>query len=215
MSQAKSATPAKAAKAKRPEAGEIPRRQEIAPKPMALDLPRGALSQEMQAYFAKCEEKIGFVPNVLQAYAIDDAKLSAFAAFYNDLMLAPSGLSKLEREMIAVVVSAENRCFYCLVAHGAAVRQLSNDPALGELMALNYRAADLSPRHRAMLDFAVKMTRESYAMAESDRQKLRDVGFSERDIWDVAAVASFYNMSNRMASAVDMRPNGEYHGLAR
>ena len=155
------------------------------------------------------------MPNVLVAYAHDDAKLSAFAAFYNDLMLAPSGLSKLEREMIAVAVSSVNRCYYCLTAHGAAVRQLSEDPALGELMAMNYRAAELSRRHRAMLDFAVKLTETPHLIEEADRAALRSVGFSERDLWDVAAVASFFNMSNRMASAVDMRPNAEYHRQAR
>ncbi len=203
------------AKAKKPEAGEKPARQDAAPKPMALNLPAAKLSEAMQTYFAKCDDKIGFVPNVLEAYAIDNAKLEAFAAFYNDLMLAPSGLSKLEREMIAVAVSAENRCFYCLVAHGAAVRQLSGDPVLGEMIVMNYRAAHLSRRHRAMLDFAVKMTRESYAIEEADREALRKAGFSDRDIWDVAAVASFYNMSNRMASAVDMRPNVQYHAQAR
>ena len=110
----------------------------------ALKLPPAPLSPEMAAYFAKCEEKLGFVPNVLKAYAFDPAKLAAFVAMYNDLMLAPSGLSKLEREMIAVAVSSHNRCYYCLVAHGAAVRQLSGDPPLGELMAMNYRAARLS-----------------------------------------------------------------------
>lgn len=182
---------------------------------MALDLAMTELSPEMSAYFAKCDEKIGFTPNVLMAYAHDNAKLAAFAAFYNDLMLAPSGLSKLEREMIAVAVSSENKCFYCLTAHGAAVRQLSGDPVLGELLVMNYRAADLSPRHRAMLDFAVKMTTESAAVGEGDRQALREAGFSERDIWDIAAVAGFFNMSNRIASAVDMRPNVEYHGMAR
>lgn len=182
---------------------------------MALDLARGELSAEMQAYFAKCVEKIGFVPNVLQAYAIDNAKLAAFAAFYNDLMLAPSGLNKLEREMIAVVVSAENRCFYCLVAHGAALRQLSGDAALGEAIAFNYRVAKISPKQRAMLDFALKMCRASAEIEEKDRESLRLAGFSERDIWDIAAVASFYAMSNRMASAVGMMPNAEYHALGR
>jgi uncharacterized peroxidase-related enzyme len=169
----------------------------------------------MAAYFQKCRDKIGFVPNVLQAYSHDMAKLEAFAAFYNDLMLAPSGLSKLEREMIAVVVSAENRCFYCLAAHGAAVRQLSGKPELGDMLVMNYRAAELSPRERAMLDFAVLMTKASATIEERDRQALRDAGFSDRDIWDIAAVASFYNMSNRMASATDMRPNPEYHSQAR
>src|SRR5689334_10430763 len=106
----------------------------------ALKLAPAELTPEMAAYFKKCEEKLGFVPNVLKAYAFDMAKLSGFVAMYNDLMLAPSGLSKLEREMIAVAVSAQNRCYYCLVAHGAAVRQLSGDPVLGELMVMNYRA---------------------------------------------------------------------------
>jgi len=181
----------------------------------ALSLPPEPLSAEMAAYFAKCQEKLGFVPNVLKAYAFDMAKLAAFVAMYNDLMLAPSGLSKLEREMIAVAVSAQNRCYYCLVAHGAAVRQLSGDPALGELMVMNYRAARLSKRERAMLDFAVKLTAEPWLVEEADRSALRRSGFSERDIWDIAAVAGFFNMTNRVASATDMRPNSVYHGQAR
>src|SRR5580704_4779334 len=135
----------------------------------ALKLPSRELTPEMTAYFAKCQDKLGFVPNVLQAYALDGPKLSAFVAMYNDLMLAPSGLSKLEREMIAVAVSSENRCYYCLVAHGAAVRGLSADPVLGELMVMNYRAARLDPRHRAMLDFAVKLTAEPWAIGDADR----------------------------------------------
>jgi uncharacterized peroxidase-related enzyme len=130
-------------------------------------------------------------------------------------MLAPSGLSKLEREMIAVAVSSENKCFYCLTAHGAAVRQLSGDPVLGEMMVMNYRAADLTPKQRAMLDFAVMITEASHTIEEADRERLRALGFTDRDIWDIAAVASFFNMSNRMASAVDMRPNHEYHAQAR
>jgi len=138
----------------------------------ALKLAPGKLSPEMEAHFAKCEEKLGFVPNVLKAYAFDNAKLSAFVAMYNDLMLAPSGLSKLEREMIAVAVSSHNHCYYCLVAHGAAVRQLSGDPPLGELMAMNYRAARLSKRERAMLDFAVKLTAEPWLVEEEDREAL-------------------------------------------
>jgi len=181
----------------------------------ATKLPPAPLSADMAAYFAKCEEKLGFVPNVLKAYAFDMAKLSAFVAMYNDLMLAPSGLSKLEREMIAVAVSAHNRCYYCLVAHGAAVRQLSGDPPLGELMAMNYRAARLSRRERAMLDFAVKLTAEPWLIEEEDRDGLRRAGFSDRDIWDIAAVAGFFNMSNRVASATDMRPNTVYHGQSR
>jgi uncharacterized peroxidase-related enzyme len=181
----------------------------------ALDLPQAKLTPEMAAYFAKCEEKLGFVPNVLKAYACDMAKLEAFVAMYNDLMLAPSGLSKLEREMIAVAVSSHNRCYYCLVAHGAAVRQLSGDPVLGELMAMNYRAARVSQRERAMLDFAAKLTAEPWTVEEADRERLRRAGFSDRDIWDIAAVAGFFNMSNRVASATDMRPNTAYHRQAR
>jgi uncharacterized peroxidase-related enzyme len=183
---------------------------------MALDLQGEELSPSMAAYFAKCREKIGFVPNVLQAYSHSMAKLETFAAFYNELMLAPSGLSKVEREMIAVVVSAENRCWYCLVAHGAAVRQLSGDPVLGEALALNFRAATaLSAKQRAMLDFALKVARSSAEIEEKDRQVLREAGHSDRDIWDIAAVASFYVMSNRLASATGMQPNAEYHGQAR
>ncbi len=184
-------------------------------KIIALKLAPAELTPDMAAYFAKCEEKLGFVPNVLKAYSFDMAKLSAFVAMYNDLMLAPSGLSKLEREMIAVAVSAHNRCYYCLVAHGAAVRQLSGDPPLGELVVMNYRVARLSNRERAMLDFAVKLTAEPWLVEEEDRARLREVGFSDRDIWDIAAVAGFFNMTNRVASATDMRPNSVYHGQAR
>jgi uncharacterized peroxidase-related enzyme len=181
----------------------------------ALALPPAPLSPAMDAYFRKCEEKLGFVPNVLTAYAFDMAKLEAFVAMYNDLMLAPSGLTKLEREMIAVAVSSVNRCYYCLVAHGAAVRQLSGDPLLGEQMVMNYRAARLSKRQRAMLDFAVKLTAEPWTVEDADREALRKVGFTDRDIFDIGAVAAFFNMSNRVASATDMRPNTVYHAQAR
>jgi uncharacterized peroxidase-related enzyme len=181
----------------------------------ALHLRNAEMTPAMQAYFDKCTEKLGFIPNVLKAYAFDMPKLEAFVAMYNDLMLAPSGLSKLEREMIAVAVSSQNHCYYCLTAHGAAVRGLSDDPVLGELMAMNYRAARLDRRQRAMLDFAVKLTAEPWAIEEPDRAALREAGFSDRDIWDIAAVAGFFNMSNRVASATDMRPNSAYHGQKR
>ena len=185
-------------------------------RPTALDVgPPAALEPDMQAYFAKCKEKLGFVPNVLQAYAFDNAKLRAFILMVDDLMLGDSGLSKLEREMIAVAVSSVNHCHYCLTAHGAAVRQRANDPEMGELIAQNYRAADLPPRQAAMLEFAVKLTEAPDKIEEPDRKALRRAGFSDRDIWDIAAVASFYNMSNRMAAATDMRPNGEYHYMLR
>ena len=182
----------------------------------ALDLkPSEDLSEATRAYFAKCEEKLGLVPNVLLSYAFDEKKLRAFSDMYNDLMLGESGLSKLEREMIAVAVSSINHCFYCLAAHGAAVRQLSGDPVLGEMMVMNYRVADLTPKQKAMLDFAVKLTETPDRMEEADRQALRDAGFTDRDIWDIASVAGFFNMSNRVAAAVDMRPNEEYHKMAR
>ena len=130
-------------------------------------------------------------------------------------MLGDSGLSKLEREMIAVVVSSINHCYYCLTAHGAAVRQLSGDPKLGEMMVMNFRAAKLSERQRAMLEFAVKLTEEPAGIVEADRAALRQAGFTDRDIWDIASTAAFFNMSNRVAAAVDMRPNPEYHAMAR
>lgn len=176
---------------------------------------REQLSEATGRYWDKCVEKLGMVPNVLVAYSFDDKKLAGFTAIYNELMLGESGLSKLEREMIAVVVSSVNRCYYCLVAHGAAVRELSGDPELGEMLVMNYRVAPLSPRERAMLDFAVKVSEASYRIEEEDRAALRAVGFSDRDIWDIAAVAAFFNMSNRMASAIGMMPNRAYHGMAR
>lgn len=184
----------------------------------ALDLPvppRSELGPDLQKYFAVCDERIGFLPNVLAAYTFDQTKLRAFIGIYNDLMLGESALSKLEREMIAVVVSSANRCYYCQVAHGQAVRELSGDPALGELMVMNYRAARLTTRHRAMLDFAHKMTVAPDEVGEPDRAALREAGFTNRDIWDIAAVASFFNMTNRMATAIDMMPNPEYHGASR
>jgi uncharacterized peroxidase-related enzyme len=182
----------------------------------ALDLgPEAELTAELRAYFDKCLEKLGFVPNVLRAYAFDAVKLKAFIDMVDDLMLADSGLTKLEREMIAVAVSAVNHCHYCLTAHGAAVRQRGKDPELGELIAQNYRAAGLDARQTAMLDFAVKLTEHPDKIVEADRAALRAVGFSDRDIWDIAAVTGFYNMSNRIAAATEMRPNREYHYMMR
>jgi len=184
--------------------------------PTALDLgPDAQRDAWLDAYFAKCMEKLGFVPNVLRAYAFDAVKLRAFIDMADNLMLADSGLTKLEREMIAVAVSAVNHCHYCLTAHGAAVRQRSGDPLMGEMVAQNYRAAEFPARQKAMLDFAVKLTETPDKIEEPDREALRKAGFSDRDIWDIAAVAGFYNMSNRIAAATDMRPNREYHSMAR
>lgn len=185
-------------------------------KPTALDLPMvDPLPETTQKYFDICQDKLGMVPNVLQAYAFDIDKLNAFTAFYNDLMLGQSGLTKLEREMIAVVVSAINRCFYCLTAHGAAVRELSANPILGEQLVMNYKTAALQPRQRAMLDFAALLTTASANVTEADRQTLREHGFSDRDIWDITSVAAFFNMTNRVASGTAMVPNEEYHSQAR
>ncbi len=184
--------------------------------PTALNLPQvDPLPNTTQKYFDLCLDKLGLVPNVLKAYAFNIEKLDAFAAMYNNVMLADSGLSKLEREMIAVVVSSINRCYYCLAAHGAAVRELSENPELGEMLVMNHRVCKLSPRQRAMLEFVEKITRDSHLISESDREELRKAGFNDRDIWDITAVAGFFNMTNRVASATAMMPNPEYHGAFR
>jgi len=173
------------------------------------------LDADMRKYFRVCEEKLGFVPNVLKAYSFDAAKLRAFVNQYNELMLGPSGLSKLEREMLAVVVSSANRCYYCLTAHGAAVRQLSGDPQLGEMLVMNWRTAPLPRRQRALLAFAHKLTVNPSEVGAGDRAALRRAGLRERDIWDAASVVGFFNFTNRIATAVDMMPNREYHAQAR
>jgi uncharacterized peroxidase-related enzyme len=169
------------------------------------------LDEELRALFALCHEKLGIVPNVLRAYSLRPQKLRNFVAMYNELMLAPSGLSKLEREMIAVVVSSVNRCYYCLVAHGQAVRRLSGDPELGEMLAMNYRVAPLEPRQCAMLDFAWKLTTAPATIGEEDRAGLREAGLTNEEIFDLADTVAFFNMSNRMASGLDIIPNREYH----
>ena len=178
----------------------------------ALGVPDPAtLDDDLKVIWDKCVEKLGFVPNVFSTYSLKPRRLRNFMAMYNDIMLAPSGLSKLEREMVAVVVSSANRCYYCLVAHGAAVRQLSGDPELGEMMALNYRVAKLDTRQRAMLDYTWKMTTTPYLIGDADRDELRAVGLSTEDIFDLSETVAFFNLSNRMASATDMMPNKEYH----
>ncbi len=182
---------------------------------LATEGDEAALDDATRAYFDKCREKLGFVPNVLKAYALRPEKLVRFIATYDELMLAPSGLTKLEREMVAVVVSSANRCYYCLVAHGQAVRRLSGDPQLGEMLAANHRVARLAPRQRAMLDFAWKTTVTPWEVGEADRAALTAVGLSDEDVFDLANVIGFFNMSNRVASAVDMMPNPEYHTLNR
>ena len=183
---------------------------------LKIDLPdHETMPEDLQKYFDVCKKKLGLIPNVLAAYSHEDEQLRAFSRFYNSIMFAETGLSALEREMIAVAVSSRNHCFYCLTAHGAAVRELSQDPELGEAIAMNYQAADITPKQKNMLDFAVKLTDYPDKIGSSDRERLRNSGFSEKEIWDIANVASFYNMTNRVASAVDMKPNREYHYKCR
>jgi uncharacterized peroxidase-related enzyme len=197
----------------------MPRRYKAQPaKMLALELPippRRRLDPDIRKYFDLCDQKIGFLPNVLAAYSFDQAKLRAFMAMYNDLMLGDSRLSKLEREMIAVVVSAANRCYYCLTAHGQAVREMSGDPSLGETLVMNWRVAQVTPRQRAMLEFAHQLTVEPAATGAAARRALKRAGFSDRDTWDIAAVAAFFNMTNRLATATDMMPNEEYLAKSR
>ena len=182
----------------------------------ALGVPDAdGLDDDLKAIWAKCEEKLGFVPNVFNTYSLRPQRLRNFMAMYNEIMLSKSGLSKLEREMVAVVVSSANRCYYCLVAHGAAVRALSDDPELGEMMALNYRVALLDPRQRTMLDFTWKLTTTPHLVDDSDRDALSQQGLSEEDSFDLSETIAFFNLSNRMASATDMMPNKEYHRHAR
>ena len=185
---------------------------------VALDLPIPEISdmpEDTQKYFQICQEKLGMIPNVLTAYSQNLKQLEGFTRLYNELMLGEGELSKLEREMVAVVVSSENKCFYCLVAHGAAVRVLSGDPVLGEHMVMNYRSAKLDKRQRAMLDFTSHLTRSPATVTEEHTQALRDAGLSDSAIWDLSNLIGFYNMSNRVAIASDMQPNPEYHNQSR
>src|SRR5215469_17006665 len=168
----------------------------------ALPVPDPAkLDDDIQAVYQKCREKLGLVPNVLRAYSFHPQKLRNFMTMYNELMLGDSKLSKLEREMVAVVVSSANRCYYCLVAHGQAVRRLSGDPQLGEMMVMNYCIAKLDRRQRAMLDFAWKLTVSPHDVGEEDRTALVAVGLSAEDVFDLAETVAFFNLSNRMAYA--------------
>jgi uncharacterized peroxidase-related enzyme len=178
--------------------------------------PLEGLDEDLRHYLEVCRDKLGLVPNVLRALSFRPQRLRHFIDTYNEIMLGDdSGLSKLEREMIAVVVSAYNRCYYCLVAHGQAVRELSGDPQLGELLVMNYRVAALAPRHRAMLDFAWKLTEAPGMVGDEDRAALRRAGFDDRDVFDICEITGLFNLSNRMAMGLDMMPNPEYHAMHR
>ena len=170
---------------------------------------------QVENYLNIVNEKIGFIPNVLAAFAKFPKQFEGFTKLYNSLMLGESGLTKLEREMIAVTVSSENHCFYCLVAHGSAVRELSNDPQLGERIAANFRSAELPEKQLELLNFTKKLTRDPSEISENDRTKLREVGYTDRDIWDISAIVGLFNMTNRLASATEMEPNDNYHNIAR
>ena len=158
----------------------------------------------------KAVEKLGFLPNVLRVYALRPRHLELWNAFYDDLMRGDSGLTRPQREMIAVVVSTVNRCHYCMVSHGAFLRKLTGDPLLVEQLRTNYKYADLEPRERAMLDFAVKLTEQSAACTEADVDALRDVGWADEDIMDIAEVAAMFNYTNRLASGLGWVPNDEF-----
>jgi uncharacterized peroxidase-related enzyme len=196
----------------------------VSPKEIAMSEPRisrlnvpeeQTLPEDIQALFAKNREKPGFVPNVYRAYSLRPQQLRGFIALYNSIMLDESGLSKAEREMIAVAVSAQNHCFYCLTSHGAVLRIRSADEVLADTIAANYRAADLTPRQRAMLDLAVKITNASDTIGDEEIDGLHAHGFSDAEIMDIIQTAAFFNYSNRVANALGMRPNHEYHGMAR
>jgi len=189
----------------------------VADRPISrLNVPdEQTLPEDVQATFAELREKPGFVPNVYLAYSLRPQQLRGFIALYDAIMMEDSGLTKAEREMIAVAVSAQNHCFYCLTAHGAVLRIRAKDEVLADTIAANYRAADLTPRQRAMLELAVKITDASDTISSQDIAGLRAHGFSDEDIMDIVQTAAFFNYSNRVASALELRPNREYHGMGR
>jgi uncharacterized peroxidase-related enzyme len=172
--------------------------------------PEGDAPPGVQALFDKANERLGFVPNVLRIYALRPRHLELWNAFYDDLMRGESALTKAQREMIAVVVSTANRCHYCMVSHSAYLRKLTGDPVLVEQLRTNYKYAELEPRDRAMLDFAVKLTEQSSRCTEDDVEALREVGWTDEDVMDIAEVAAMFNFTNRLASGLGWVPNEEF-----
>ena len=170
---------------------------------------------EVKELWALPLEKLGFVPNVLRVFALRPKHLLGWWAYYDELLRGESGLTKAQREMIAVVVSVANRCHYCIVSHTAALRKLTKDPAFVERLATGYKYAELEPRDRAMLDFAVKLTEASDRCTDGDVQALRDAGWSDEEIMDIAQVAAMFNFTNRLASGLGWLPNREYFSLGR
>ncbi len=180
-----------------------------------LDYSETDLDADMSRYLDVCIEKIGFLPNVIKANSTNNSRLKTFVNFYNRLMIDNNFLSALDKEIIAVVVSSINRCFYCLVSHGAAVRKLSQDNILAEKLVVNYRTAKIEKEKKYMLDFVCKLTEKPYLIEDLDREKLRENNFSEEAIFEIIEVASFFNMTNRIASGTNLLPNKEYYLINR
>ena len=180
------------------------------PVPKLEDLP-----EDIRARMLEVQEKAGFIPNVFLTLAHRPEEWRAFFAYHDALMLRDSGLTKIEREMIVVATSGANDCPYCVVAHGAILRVYAKNPRIADQVAVNYRKAEITPRQKAMLDFALKVAMHSAELAEADYDQLRVHGFSEEDIWDIGAIAAFFALSNRMAALIDMRPNEEFYLLGR
>ena len=180
------------------------------PVPKLEDLP-----EDIRARMLEVQEKAGFIPNVFLTLAHRPEEWRAFFAYHDALMLRDSGLTKIEREMIVVATSGANDCPYCVVAHGAILRVYAKNPRIADQVAVNYRKAEITPRQKAMLDFALKVAMHSAELAEADYDQLRIHGFSEEDIWDIGAIAAFFALSNRMAALIDMRPNDEFYLLGR
>jgi uncharacterized peroxidase-related enzyme len=174
-----------------------------------------ALPEDIRARILAVQEKSGFVPNVFLALSYRPAEFRAFFAYHDALMEKDGGLTKAEREMIVVATSGANQCHYCVVAHGAILRIRARNPLVADQVAINYRKADITPRQRAMLDFALKVCLDSRAVGEADFEPLRAHGFAEDDIWDIAAIAAFFAMSNRLANAMSMPPNEEFYLMGR
>jgi uncharacterized peroxidase-related enzyme len=173
------------------------------------------VSEEVKELWAGPLERLGFVPNVLRVFALRPNHLLAWWAYYDELMREESGLTKAQREMIAVVVSATNRCHYCIVSHSAALRKLTKDPDLADRLATGYKYADLEVRDMAMLDFAVKLTEASDRCSDEDIEALREAGWNDEEIMDIAQVAAMFNFTNRLASGLGWVPNPEYFSLGR
>ncbi|MGY3446239.1 MULTISPECIES: peroxidase-related enzyme [unclassified Bradyrhizobium] len=187
-------------------------------QPTAKRFPTPALDQlpeDIRSRILAVQEKSGFVPNVFLTLAYRPDEFRAFFAYHDALMEKDSGLSKAEREMIVVATSAANQCQYCVIAHGAILRIRAKNPEIADQIAINYRKADITPRQRAMLDFAMKVSRAAEEVAEGDFAALTAHGFSDDDVWDIAAVAAFFALSNRLANVTGMRPNAEFYTLGR